>query len=132
MAEIHPVALGFELAIGFGLICQLVVLGLIVLLIVLARRRGSGPLHLISFFAAMMLAPVTAGWVSYHCLQYRDYIRSKADDPVASAKLDRAAASLGPVVMASFGLCFVTFGGGWVVARFGRFPKPNDNRRIGS
>src|SRR5262245_58631905 len=112
MADINPVALGFELAILVGLAVQVILLVFMIVLLLLARRWGPGAWVRVSFFLVLLLTPVACGWVSYQCLQYREYIRGKADDSIASTKLAAALASLRPTAIASLVLCVTTFAGG--------------------
>jgi hypothetical protein len=130
--EINPVSLGFEIGILAGLAVQCILLGLIVSVILVARRRGAGTWLRAAFLFLLVLVPVACMWVSHQCLQYRDYIRSQSDDPIATDKLAQANASLGPAMIGSVALCVVTFAGSCAVARFGRFPPPRTSPLEGS
>jgi hypothetical protein len=118
MAEIDPNALGFELAIGFGLGIQVAILLLIAVLLVVARSRGPNRLVRLSVAVAVVVTPIAYGFVCYHCLRFRDYVRSKADDPIATTKLAADRASIPPAAIAGTVLCVVSFAIIRSVARF--------------
>jgi hypothetical protein len=123
MADINPVALGYELAILVGLACQGLLLVAAIVLWLSARRWGLARWGHASCVPVLVLTPIACVWVAYQCWQLHPYIRSKDDDPVAVTKLAADRASLRPTVLASLGLCLATLAGGWAAARSGLGPK---------